>query len=254
MAWSDQPLPSLPISETSSQKTGPIWNFLNGVSAYISPPTTIHMENSWCFPCHSSNSLSGNDNKCTQLLFTTSRPDWVWRRIWSWVSHCRTPRKCWYLTAWKEYLLSENTWEPESNLKHAALLLTKYKNSHHLSLLEHALHLPIWHTISIPHTQRHPLDPWTYCTNSSSSNSTTSLSNMLNSFLLLHHSRLFHPQLNSGSGVSLWVPVTIFFLSHVFFLVSVVCHPYFRFTPQYEKTNHYLLAFTSSSSPLFLLL
>ena len=38
--------------------------------------------------------------------------------------------------------------------------------------------------------------------------------------------------------------VTIFFLSHVFFLVSVICHPYFRFAPQYEEVDHYLLAFT----------
>ena len=48
--------------------------------------------------------------------------------------------------------------------------------------------------------------------------------------------------------------VAIFFLSHVFFLVSIVHHPYFCFTPQYEETDHYLLAFGPSSSPLFLLL
>ena len=32
-----------------------------------------------------------------------------------------------YLTAWKGYPLSENTWEPESNLPHALLLLKAYK-------------------------------------------------------------------------------------------------------------------------------
>ena len=46
--------------------------------------------------------------------------------------------------------------------------------------------------------------------------------------------------------------VTIFFLSHVFFLIFVVCHPYFHFAPLYKEVNHYLLAFTPSSSPLFL--
>ena len=46
--------------------------------------------------------------------------------------------------------------------------------------------------------------------------------------------------------------VTIFFLSHVFFLISVVRCPYFHFAPHYEETDHYLLALTSSSSPLFL--
>ena len=44
--------------------------------------------------------------------------------------------------------------------------------------------------------------------------------------------------------------VTISFLSHVFFLISVVCRPYFSFAPSYEETNHYLLAFPLYSSPL----
>ena len=46
--------------------------------------------------------------------------------------------------------------------------------------------------------------------------------------------------------------VTIFFLSHVFFLILIVCHPYFCFAPQYEEVDNYLLAFDSSSFPLFL--
>ena len=43
--------------------------------------------------------------------------------------------------------------------------------------------------------------------------------------------------------------VTISFLSHIFFLVSVVCHPYFCFMPLYEETDFYLLAFPSYSIP-----
>ena len=48
--------------------------------------------------------------------------------------------------------------------------------------------------------------------------------------------------------------VTIFFLSHVFFLIFVIHCPYFHFTPQYEEVNHYLLTFDPLSSPLLLLL
>ena len=42
--------------------------------------------------------------------------------------------------------------------------------------------------------------------------------------------------------------VTISFLSHVFFLVTIVWYPYFPFAPLHEETNHYLLAFPSYSS------
>ena len=43
--------------------------------------------------------------------------------------------------------------------------------------------------------------------------------------------------------------VTISFLSHIFFLVSVVRRPYFCFAPLYEETDFYLLAFPSHSIP-----
>ena len=46
--------------------------------------------------------------------------------------------------------------------------------------------------------------------------------------------------------------VMIFFLSRVFFLIRVICHPYFHFTPQYKEVDHYLLAFNPLSLPLFL--
>ena len=42
--------------------------------------------------------------------------------------------------------------------------------------------------------------------------------------------------------------VTIFFLSHVFFLVSVVCRPYFCFAPLHEEMDSYLLAFPPHSN------
>ena len=46
--------------------------------------------------------------------------------------------------------------------------------------------------------------------------------------------------------------VTIFFLSHVFFLITIVQCPYFHFTPLHEETNYYLLAFLSYPSSLII--
>ena len=46
--------------------------------------------------------------------------------------------------------------------------------------------------------------------------------------------------------------VTISFLSHVFFLISVIRRPYFSFAPSYQETDRYLLTFPSYSSPLVL--
>ena len=46
--------------------------------------------------------------------------------------------------------------------------------------------------------------------------------------------------------------VTIFFLSHVFFLVSIVHRPYIHFAPLHEEVDVYLLAFPPSSSLLCL--
>ena len=48
--------------------------------------------------------------------------------------------------------------------------------------------------------------------------------------------------------------VMISFLSHVFFLISIVRCPYFSFAPSYKETNQYLLAFPLYSSPLMFLL
>ena len=44
--------------------------------------------------------------------------------------------------------------------------------------------------------------------------------------------------------------VTISFLIHVFFLISIVQHPYYSFAPSYKETDQYLLAFPLYSSPL----
>ena len=48
------------------------------------------------------------------------------------LSH-KGPKSCWkYLTSWKGYSAVENTWEPKSNLRHSALILSAYKRHHNL--------------------------------------------------------------------------------------------------------------------------
>ena len=49
------------------------------------------------------------------------------------VSHKRSPGLWLYLTTWKGYPFSENTWEPKSNLHHSPHILSEYKRSHHLT-------------------------------------------------------------------------------------------------------------------------
>ena len=51
------------------------------------------------------------------------------------VSHHGTLGHRRYLTAWKGYSSLENTWEPESNLRHAPEILGTYKRTHQLSYL-----------------------------------------------------------------------------------------------------------------------
>ena len=43
------------------------------------------------------------------------------------VSHKGSPGRRKYLIAWKGYPASKNTWEPESNLRHALQILRNYK-------------------------------------------------------------------------------------------------------------------------------
>ena len=49
------------------------------------------------------------------------------------VSHKGTPGWRLYLTAWKGYLSSENTWEPKLNLRHAPTILQEYKRTHNIT-------------------------------------------------------------------------------------------------------------------------
>ena len=45
------------------------------------------------------------------------------------ISHKGSPGRQLYLTAWKGYPSSENTWEPEVNLRHAPTILQTYKKT-----------------------------------------------------------------------------------------------------------------------------
>ena len=51
------------------------------------------------------------------------------------ISHWGTSGRHRYLTTWKGYPLSENTWEPESNLQHTSEILSDYKWTHMLNYL-----------------------------------------------------------------------------------------------------------------------
>ena len=53
-----------------------------------------------------------------------------------------------------------------------------------------------------------------------------------------------------GAQIYEGVNVTILFLSHIFFLILIVCCPYFCFAPQHEEINYYLLTFDLLLSPL----
>ena len=52
------------------------------------------------------------------------------------ISHKGSPGQRKYLTAWKGYPASENTWESEGNLRHASQILGNYKRSHSLRCLK----------------------------------------------------------------------------------------------------------------------
>ena len=52
------------------------------------------------------------------------------------ISHKGSPGRRKYLTAWKGYPASENTWEPEGNLCHAPQMLGNYKRTHSLRTLK----------------------------------------------------------------------------------------------------------------------
>ena len=67
------------------------------------------------------------------------------------ISHCGTTGRRRYLTAWKGYSLSENTWEPESNLQHALEILGAYKQTHQLSYLTTTPCPSFDHTTMPPH-------------------------------------------------------------------------------------------------------
>ena len=74
--------------------------------------------------------------------FSTLPPDLIGSeeeyKVETIISHKGSPGRRKYLTAWKGYPSSENTWEPESNLRHASKVLRNYKRAHSLRYLRTA--------------------------------------------------------------------------------------------------------------------
>ena len=74
--------------------------------------------------------------------FSTPPPDLIGSeeeyKVETIISHKGSPGHRKYLTAWKGYPSSENTWEPESNLRHASEILGNYKRAHSLQYLRTA--------------------------------------------------------------------------------------------------------------------
>ena len=71
--------------------------------------------------------------------FSTPPPDLIRSeeeyKVETIISHKGLPGCRKYLTTWKGYPSSENTWEPESNLRHASEVLGDYKRAHSLQYL-----------------------------------------------------------------------------------------------------------------------
>ena len=94
------------------------------------------------------------------------------------VSHKGPPGQQKYLTAWKGYPSSENTWEPESNLRHAKKLLTDYKTTHRINLLHTCLSPP--HPTHLPNSSHLVTSPGSSASPCTSSNSFISIISPLN--------------------------------------------------------------------------
>ena len=94
------------------------------------------------------------------------------------ISHQGTTGRRRYLTAWKGYSASENTWEPESNLQHTPEILGAYKWTHQLCYLTTTPCPSFDHTtLPSPFGGAISLGNWASpCTSSSSSASMTLIS------------------------------------------------------------------------------
>ena len=132
------------------------------------------------------------------------------------VSHWGTLGRHKYLTTWKGYPSSENTWEPESNLQHASEILSTYKRIHQLSYLTTTT-CPLSQNTTTPFPSNQTSSPGfsdSLSTNLSSFDNTTS------PWIMLKHipasaRNLGAPSIteHTGSGISLWVPTTCLVVS-----------------------------------------
>ena len=112
------------------------------ISQVLSPLTyRLHLPSTWKIHdvFHTSLLSSYKETKAHGPNFSKPPPDLIGTEeeyeVEQIVSHQGTAGRCRYLTAWKGYSSSENTWEPESNLRHASEILGTYKQTHQLNYL-----------------------------------------------------------------------------------------------------------------------
>ena len=126
-----------PSRKLASKRQGPF-----EISQVLSPLTYhLHLPATWKIHdiFHATLLSSYKKTEAHGLNFLKPLPDLIGAEeeyeVEQIILHCGTSGHHRYLTAWKGYPSSENTWEPESNLRHVAKILSTYKRTHQLCYL-----------------------------------------------------------------------------------------------------------------------
>ena len=126
------PSPS-PIQETLPQTIGSFWNHPHTISTHrLKLPCTWKIHNIF----HASLLSPYFSTEAYEPSFFELPPNVMNNKekyeVKAILSHKGPKSRQKYLTSWKGYSAAENTWEPESNLCHSALILSAYKQCHNL--------------------------------------------------------------------------------------------------------------------------
>ena len=199
-----------------SRKLAPKWQgpfeisqVLSSLTYCLCLPTTWKIHNVF----HASLLSFYKETKAHGLNFSKSPPDLIGTEeeyeVEQIVSHQGTLGCRKYLTTWKGYPSSENTWEPESNLCHASEILSTYKWTHQLSCLTTTTCLSP-QPMTTPPSSDLPMSLGSWDSPSTSSNTSNSATSPLTTPKLTpaFARSLSAPSTTkpTGSGISSWVP------------------------------------------------